>query len=171
MATVALTAPVRAEQTVIVKSVTVIIGTVIGLTFTFGFGNVLSLAPRLGVPVWVAPPVVPAVDLSILGLLLGTRHLALHGATAVELRPALQVRLPQALPRPEGQRRHGVRVSPNSGATCISVWPSISRCHSSTCHRSGNWAPPARPGPVPARPRLDRGMVRAARRDPHRRRR
>jgi hypothetical protein len=31
--------------------------------------------------------VAPAVDLSILGLLLGTRHLALHGATAVELRP------------------------------------------------------------------------------------
>jgi hypothetical protein len=33
-------------------------------------------------------PVAPAVDLSILGLLLGTRHLALHGATAAELRPA-----------------------------------------------------------------------------------
>jgi hypothetical protein len=63
-------------------------GTVVGLTFTFGFGNVLTLALRLGVPVWVAPLVAPAVDLSILGLLLGTRHLALHGATVSELRPA-----------------------------------------------------------------------------------
>jgi hypothetical protein len=63
-------------------------GTVVGLTFTFGFGNVLTLALRLGVPVWVAPLVAPAVDLSILGLLLGIRHLALHGATVADLRPA-----------------------------------------------------------------------------------
>ncbi|HEX4103276.1 MAG TPA: hypothetical protein VHY21_22490 [Pseudonocardiaceae bacterium] len=39
-------------------------------------------------PIWVASLVVPAVDLSIVGLLLGTRHLALHGATAAQLRPA-----------------------------------------------------------------------------------
>lgn len=63
-------------------------GTVVGLTFLFGFGNVLSLALRLGVPVWVAPLVAPAVDLSILGLLLGTRHLALTGASPAVLRPA-----------------------------------------------------------------------------------
>ncbi|WP_216217772.1 hypothetical protein [Amycolatopsis aidingensis] len=31
--------------------------------------------PSAGVPIWVAPLVAPAVDLSILGLLLGTRHL------------------------------------------------------------------------------------------------
>ena len=70
------------------QAVTVIMGTVVGLTFLFGFGNVLNLALRLGVPVWVAPLVAPAVDLSILGLLLGTRHLALHGATPDQLRPA-----------------------------------------------------------------------------------
>jgi hypothetical protein len=64
----------------VVQAVTAIMGTVVGLTFLFGFGNVLNLALRLGVPVWVAPLVAPAVDLSILGLLLGTRHLALHGA-------------------------------------------------------------------------------------------
>lgn len=63
-------------------------GTVVGLTFLFGFGNVLNLALRLGVPVWVAPLVAPAVDLSILGLLLGTRHLALSGASVDVLRPA-----------------------------------------------------------------------------------
>jgi len=76
-----------ADQSVI-RAVTVIMGTVVGLTFLFGFGNVLTLALRLGVPVWVAPLVAPAVDLSILGLLLGVRHLALHGATSGQLRPA-----------------------------------------------------------------------------------
>jgi hypothetical protein len=54
----------------------------------FGFGNVLNLALHLGVPVWVAPLVAPAVDLSILGLLLGTRYLALAGASPDVLRPA-----------------------------------------------------------------------------------
>lgn len=56
-------------------------------TAVLGARNV-NLALRLGVPVWVAPLVAPAVDLSILGLLLGTRHLALTGASADVLRPA-----------------------------------------------------------------------------------
>jgi hypothetical protein len=59
-------------------------GVVVGLTFLFGFGNVLNLALRLGVPAWVAPLVAPAVDLSILGI----RHVALAGATPAHLRPA-----------------------------------------------------------------------------------
>ncbi|HEX3785314.1 MAG TPA: hypothetical protein VHX38_37155 [Pseudonocardiaceae bacterium] len=63
-------------------------GVVVGLTFLFGFGNVLNLALRLGVPAWVSPLVAPAVDLSILGLLLGIRQLALVGATSDQLRPA-----------------------------------------------------------------------------------
>ncbi|MGH3631665.1 MAG: hypothetical protein ACRDRL_30035 [Sciscionella sp.] len=76
------------DQAPVVQAVTVIMGVVVGLTFLFGFGNVLNLALRLDVPIWVAPLVAPAVDLSILGLLLGTRHLALHGATPDQLRPA-----------------------------------------------------------------------------------
>ncbi|AXK35035.1 hypothetical protein DVA86_22695 [Streptomyces armeniacus] len=61
---------------------------VVGLTFLFGFGNVWALALRLHVPPWVAPLVAPAVDLSVLGLLLGTRYLAVHGASPELLRPA-----------------------------------------------------------------------------------
>jgi hypothetical protein len=76
------------DHATVVRAVTVIMGVVVGLTFTFGFGNVLNLALRLGVPVWVAPLVAPAVDLSVLGLLLGTRYLALAGASADQLRPA-----------------------------------------------------------------------------------
>jgi hypothetical protein len=48
------------KSAVVVRAVTVIIGVVMGLTFLFGFGNVLNLALRLGVPAWVAPLVAPA---------------------------------------------------------------------------------------------------------------
>ncbi|SMC71481.1 hypothetical protein [Lentzea albidocapillata] len=78
----------RGAGDLVVRAVTVIMAAVVGLTFLFGFGNVLSLGLRLGVPVWVAPLVAPAVDLSILGLLLGIRHLALAGAPLEVLRPA-----------------------------------------------------------------------------------
>jgi hypothetical protein len=77
-----------AERAVTLRMVTAIMGAVVSLTFLFGFGNVWSLALRLDVPRWVAPLVAPAVDLSVLGLLLGTRYLALHGATREQLRPA-----------------------------------------------------------------------------------
>ena len=81
-------ASAAAAYNVTLRAVTAIVGTVVALTFIFGFGNVWTLGLRLGVPGWVAPFVAPAVDLSILGLLLGIRHLALHGATSAELRPA-----------------------------------------------------------------------------------
>jgi hypothetical protein len=77
-----------AERKITLRAVTVIMTAVVGLTFLFGFGNVWTLALRLGVPPWVAPLVAPAVDLSVMGLLLGTRYLALHGAQPELLRPA-----------------------------------------------------------------------------------
>lgn len=85
---VSLPARSASDGATVVRAVTVIMGVVVGLTFLFGFGNVLNLALRLGVPAWVAPQVAPAVDLSILGLPLGTRHLAVTGASPEVLRPA-----------------------------------------------------------------------------------
>ena len=79
--------PSAAEEQ-IVRAVTAIVRIVVGLTFLFGFGNVLDLAVQLDVPVWIAPLVAPALDLSVLGLLLGLRHLVLAGATTTQLRPA-----------------------------------------------------------------------------------
>ncbi|MEU0924649.1 SpdA protein [Streptomyces malaysiensis] len=76
------------ERVVTLRAVTLIMAAVVWLTFLFGFGNVWTLALRLGVPPWVAPLVAPAVDLSVLGLLLGTRYLALQGASREQLRPA-----------------------------------------------------------------------------------
>jgi hypothetical protein len=68
--------------------VTVLTGAVVVLSFLFGFGNVWALGVRLGVPMYVAPLVAPAVDLSIIALLLGTRQLALRGGSAEQIRPA-----------------------------------------------------------------------------------
>ncbi|MFF5991935.1 MULTISPECIES: hypothetical protein [Prauserella] len=55
--------------------------------------NVLNLALKLQVPVLVAPLVAPAVDLTVLGLLVGTRHLAVSGASEDVLRPARRLLL------------------------------------------------------------------------------
>ncbi|MFJ8958989.1 hypothetical protein ACIRG5_06330 [Lentzea sp. NPDC102401] len=75
------------EQMCVRRAVEVIMGTVVCLTFMFGFGNVLSLGLRLGVPGWVAPLVDPVVDLSVMGLLLGLRQLTVNGAGAAQLKP------------------------------------------------------------------------------------
>ena len=75
------------------RLVTVIVGVVIALTFLFGFGNSFALGLRLGVPIWVAPLVAPAVDLSVVALLLGTRHLAVRGGPKAVLRAARRLLL------------------------------------------------------------------------------
>jgi hypothetical protein len=77
----------------VTRFVTTMMGIVIGLTFLFGFGNVLALARRIGVPVYVAPLVAPTVDLTVLGLLVGTRHLAMQGALDQVLQPARRLLL------------------------------------------------------------------------------
>ncbi|MFF4355213.1 SpdA protein, partial [Streptomyces sp. NPDC001530] len=81
------------EQQLAFRSVTTITGVVVGLAFLFGFGNVWTLALRLGVSGWVAPLVAPAVDLSVLALLLAIRYLALYGAPEAALRPARRLLL------------------------------------------------------------------------------
>jgi hypothetical protein len=63
----AISARSGSDEATVVQAVTVIMGVAIGLTFLYGFGNVLNLALRLGVPIGVAPLVAPVVDLSIPG--------------------------------------------------------------------------------------------------------
>ncbi|MEV8015866.1 hypothetical protein AB0O76_05825 [Streptomyces sp. NPDC086554] len=79
---------VSLEQRFTLRAVTLTGGTVVALTFLFGFGNVWALASSLGVPPLVAPLVAPAVDLSVLGLLLALHHMAMHGARADQMRSA-----------------------------------------------------------------------------------
>ncbi|MET7995911.1 hypothetical protein ABZU76_33965 [Amycolatopsis sp. NPDC005232] len=73
---------------VIIRTVTAIMGTVVGLTFFCGFGNVLGLVLRLGVPVWVAPLIAPAVDLTFVALLVAVRRLSVCGSPSVSMRSA-----------------------------------------------------------------------------------
>jgi hypothetical protein len=77
----------------VLSAVTLIVGVIVALTFLFSFGNVLTLALRLGVPVWVAPLVAPAVDLSVVGLLIAIRSLSMRGATVEVIRPARRLLL------------------------------------------------------------------------------
>ncbi len=70
------------------RAVTILIASVVALSFLFGLGNVWALGIRLGVPTYIAPLVAPTVDLSVVALLVATRQLALTGASREQIRPA-----------------------------------------------------------------------------------
>jgi hypothetical protein len=61
------------------RAVTVITATIAVMTFAFSTGNVTQLCLHLSITAWTAWLVGPAVDLSVVGLLLGIRFLSQHG--------------------------------------------------------------------------------------------
>lgn len=65
--------------------VTVDASLVILLAFAFAFGNGWRTARTLGVNPYIAPLTQPAVDLAVVGLMVGIRYLAIHGWTDKEL--------------------------------------------------------------------------------------
>ncbi len=73
------------------RTVTAVMAVIATLAFTFSFGNVWALALRLGVARPIAPLIAPMVDLSVVGLLVALRHLALKGVPTAELRPATRL--------------------------------------------------------------------------------
>ncbi|MEV6907045.1 hypothetical protein [Amycolatopsis sp. NPDC051071] len=85
------------ERDSVLQLITVMVGIIVGLTFMFGFGNILTLGLRLGVPGWVAPLVAPAVDLSVLALLITIRQLSLRGVSAEVIRPARRLLLASSI--------------------------------------------------------------------------
>ncbi|MGW1407494.1 DUF2637 domain-containing protein [Streptomyces sp. NPDC002403] len=68
------------------RTVTVVMAVIAALAFVFSFGNVWALALRLGVPHPIAPLIAPMVDLSVVGLLVALRFLALRGVPKTELK-------------------------------------------------------------------------------------
>lgn len=58
---------------------------VVGACMAFSFGNVLALGRHLGAPAYIAWCVAPAVDLTVVGLIVGIRHLSLNGSSDKEL--------------------------------------------------------------------------------------
>ncbi|MET9995977.1 MULTISPECIES: DUF2637 domain-containing protein [Streptomyces] len=75
-----------AEERFTRRTVTVVMAVIAALAFVFSFGNVWALALRLGVPHPIAPLIAPMVDLSVVGLLVALRFLALRGVPKAELR-------------------------------------------------------------------------------------
>jgi hypothetical protein len=68
------------------RFVTVLAVTVGGLCFLFSLGNVYQLAVDLQLWVWIRPLVAPAVDLSLVALVVGIRFLARRGVSSTDLR-------------------------------------------------------------------------------------
>lgn len=121
-----------ASRAVVVRSVTAIMGVVVALAFLFGFGNVLTLAIRLGVPPYIAPLVAPAVDLSVLGLLIGTRYLAMQAAPLTEIRPAQRlllfasmVTLALNVAEPVYERQFGKAIFDSVGPLLLIGWAEV----------------------------------------------
>ncbi|MER5553210.1 DUF2637 domain-containing protein [Streptomyces sp. NPDC002793] len=75
-----------AEERFTRHTVTVVMAVIAVLAFVFSFGNVWALALRLGVPRPIAPLIAPMVDLSVIGLLVALRFLALRGVPKAELK-------------------------------------------------------------------------------------
>jgi hypothetical protein len=73
-------------ETAVRRFVTVLAVVVGGLCFLFSAGNVYQLATDLELWVWIRPLVAPAVDLSIVALVVGIRFLARRGVSGRELR-------------------------------------------------------------------------------------
>jgi hypothetical protein len=113
---------------------------VVAACFGFSFGNVLALGRYLAVPEWVAWLVAPAVDLTVIGLIVGVRHLSLRGVEGRRLRPARLLlvaaglatwALPRRCPCPcaPGRRRRPRRLGrttskPRRAASRWSPWAS-----------------------------------------------
>ncbi|MCX5102896.1 DUF2637 domain-containing protein [Streptomyces sp. NBC_00439] len=75
-----------AEERFTRRTMTVVMAVIAALAFVFSFGNVWALGLRLGVPHPIAPLIAPMVDLSVVGLLVALRFLALRGVPKAELR-------------------------------------------------------------------------------------
>jgi hypothetical protein len=114
------------------RSITVTTAAIIVMTFAFSLGNVIRLCLDLGMTAWIAWLVGPAVDLSVVGLLTGTRFLSLHGYTEFQLGklrrmlrlcgvPTLALNTSGAL----GHRMFGTALVDAVGPTLLIGWSEV----------------------------------------------
>lgn len=61
------------------RAISFAVGVIATLSFAFGFGSGLALGQRLGVPRWMCPLVAPAVDLTVLTLIVSIQVLRSAG--------------------------------------------------------------------------------------------
>ncbi|MEU5486941.1 DUF2637 domain-containing protein [Streptomyces sp. NPDC020196] len=79
------------EDRITQRTITAVMIIIAALAFVFSFGNVWSLALRLGVPGPIAPLIAPMVDLSVVGLLVALRYLSLRGLPAYQMTAATRL--------------------------------------------------------------------------------
>ncbi|MGW0600614.1 DUF2637 domain-containing protein [Streptomyces sp. NPDC002776] len=79
------------EDRITQRTITAVMIVIAVLAFVFSFGNVWSLALRLGVPAPIAPLIAPMVDLSVVGLLVALRYLSLRGLPAEQMTAATRL--------------------------------------------------------------------------------
>ncbi|MDX3841695.1 DUF2637 domain-containing protein [Streptomyces europaeiscabiei] len=79
------------EDRITQRTITAVMIVIAALAFVFSFGNVWSLALRLGVPSPIAPLIAPMVDLSVVGLLVALRYLSLRGLPADQMTAATRL--------------------------------------------------------------------------------
>ncbi|MEV6590894.1 DUF2637 domain-containing protein [Streptomyces acidicola] len=79
------------EDRITQRTITAVMIVIAALAFVFSFGNVWSLALRLGVPAPIAPLIAPMVDLSVVGLLVALRYLSLRGLPAEQMTAATRL--------------------------------------------------------------------------------
>ncbi|WP_405819360.1 DUF2637 domain-containing protein [Streptomyces sp. NBC_01390] len=79
------------EDRITQRTITAVMIVIAALAFVFSFGNVWSLALRLGVPGPIAPLIAPMVDLSVVGLLVAVRYLSLRGLPAEQMTAATRL--------------------------------------------------------------------------------
>ncbi|MEV6783435.1 DUF2637 domain-containing protein [Streptomyces sp. NPDC051098] len=79
------------EDRITQRTITAVMIVIAALAFVFSFGNVWSLALRLGVPGPIAPLIAPMVDLSVVGLLVALRYLSLRGLPADQMADATRL--------------------------------------------------------------------------------
>lgn len=71
------------------RTITAVVFIIAGLAFSFGFGNGLELGLSLGVPRWIAGLVSPAVDLTVLTLIVSIQYVRGAGIEARLVGPRL----------------------------------------------------------------------------------
>ncbi|ELP63875.1 DUF2637 domain-containing protein [Streptomyces turgidiscabies] len=79
------------EDRITQRTITAVMIVIAALAFVFSFGNVWSLALRLGVPGPIAPLIAPMVDLSVVGLLVALRYLSLRGLPTDQMTAATRL--------------------------------------------------------------------------------
>ncbi|KOX00540.1 SpdA protein [Streptomyces sp. NRRL B-1140] len=79
------------EDRITQRTITAVLIIIAVLAFVFSFGNVWSLALRLGIPAPIAPLIAPMVDLSVVGLLVALRYLSLRGLPAEQMTAATRL--------------------------------------------------------------------------------